>query len=67
MLIGAAIYPSHPLLPTSPVAFNLSQHQGLSQSVSCSYPVAQVLELQLQHYFTANVDFVVLNYFLLFC
>ena len=65
--IGAAIYASHPLLPPSPVAFNLSQHQGLSQSVSWSYLVAQVLELQLQPYFTANVDFVVLNYFLLFC
>ena len=27
--VGDAIPPSHPLLPTSPFAFNLSQHQGL--------------------------------------
>ena len=27
--ISDAIQPSHPLLPTSPVAFNFSQHQGL--------------------------------------
>ena len=29
--IGDAIQPSHPLLLSSPFAFNLSQHQGLSQ------------------------------------
>ena len=29
--IGDAIQPSHPLLPPSPPAFNLSQHQGLFQ------------------------------------
>ena len=29
--IGDAIQPSHPLLPSSPFAFNLSQHQGLFQ------------------------------------
>ena len=28
---GDAIQPSHPLLPPSPPAFNLSQHQGLFQ------------------------------------
>ena len=27
--VSDAISPSHPLLPSSPVAFNLSQHQGL--------------------------------------
>ena len=27
--VGDAIQPSHPLLPPSPPAFNLSQHQGL--------------------------------------
>ena len=31
--IGDAIQPSHPLLPSSPFAFNLSQHQGLLQWV----------------------------------
>ena len=29
--VGDAIQPSHPLLSPSPLAFNLSQHQGLSQ------------------------------------
>ena len=28
--VGDAIQPSHPLLSPSPLAFNLSQHQGLS-------------------------------------
>ena len=31
-----AIQPFHPLSPSSPSAFNLSQHQGLFQWVSCS-------------------------------
>ena len=43
-----AIQPSHPLSPPSPPAFNLSKHQSLFQWVGCSYPVAKVLELQLQ-------------------
>ena len=47
--ISDAIQPSYPLLPTSPSTFNLSQHQGLFQWVSCSHQVAEVLELQLQH------------------
>ena len=29
--IGDAIQPSHPLLPSSPSASNLSQHEGLFQ------------------------------------
>ena len=29
--VGDAIQPSHPLLSPSPLAFNLSQHQGLLQ------------------------------------
>ena len=33
----------------SPSAFNLSQHQGLSQGVSSSYQVAKVLEFQRQN------------------
>ena len=44
-----AIQPSHPLWSTCPPAFNLSQPQGLFQSVSSSHQVAKVLELQLQH------------------
>ena len=47
--VGDAIQPSHPLLSPSPLAFNLSQHQGLFQWVSSSHQVAKVLELQLQH------------------
>ena len=41
--IGDAIQPSHPLSSPSP-AFNLSQHQGLSQRVSSSHQLAKVLE-----------------------
>ena len=44
-----SIQPSHPLLSPSPLAFNLSQHQGLFQRVSSLQQVAKVLELQLQH------------------
>ena len=43
-----SVMPSHPLLSPSPPAFNLSQHQGLSQRVSSSHKVAKVLKLQLQ-------------------
>ena len=32
-----AIQPSHPLMPSSPFALNLSQHQGLFQWVGCSH------------------------------
>jgi len=44
-----AIQPSHPLLPPSPLASNLSKQQGLFQWVGFSHQVAKVLELQLQH------------------
>ena len=47
--VGDAIQPSHSLLPPSPPAFNLSQNQGLFQSVGSSLQVAKVLQLQLQH------------------
>ena len=43
------IQPSHPLPSLSPLAFNLSLHQGLFQSVDSSHQVAKVLELHLQH------------------
>ena len=39
-----AIQPSHPLSSPSPLAFNLSQHQGLFKWVSSSHQVAKVLE-----------------------
>ena len=44
-----AIQISHPLSSPSPLAFNLSQHQGLFKWVSSSHQVAKVLEFQLQH------------------
>ena len=47
--VGDAIQPSHPLLSPSPPAFNLSQYEGLFQSVSSSHQVAKVLRFQL-HY-----------------
>ena len=47
--VSDAIQPSHPLLSPSPLALNLSQHQGLFKWVSCSHQVAKVLEFQLQH------------------
>ena len=47
--VNNAIRPSYPLLPPSPPAFNLSQHQGLFQWVGSSYQVANVLALQFQH------------------
>ena len=43
--VDEAIQPSLPLLS----AFNLSQHQSLSQGVSSSHQVAKVFEFQLQH------------------
>ena len=46
--VSDAIQLSHPLLPPSPPAFNISQHQGLFQRVSSSHQVAKVLEFQLQ-------------------
>ena len=48
--VDDAIQPlSHLMLPPSPHALNLSQHQGLFQWVGTLYQVAKVLELQLQH------------------
>ena len=42
--ISDAIQPSHPLLLSSPFAFNISQHQCLFQRVSSSDKVVKVLE-----------------------
>ena len=36
-----------PLMPSSPSALNLFQHQGLFQCVVCSHQMAKILELQL--------------------
>ena len=54
--VSDAIQPSQPLLPLSPPAFNLSQHEGLSQWVSSSHQVAKVLELQLQISPSVNIQ-----------
>ena len=41
--VGDVIQPSHPLLPTSPPAFNLLQHQSLSKWVTSWHHMAKVL------------------------
>ena len=46
--IGDDVQPSHPLMPSSPSALNLSQHQGFYQWVVCSHQMPKILELQLQ-------------------
>ena len=48
--VGDAIQLSHPLLPPSPPALNLSQYQRLFQWVSSLHQVAKVLELQHQSF-----------------
>ena len=48
--VSDANQPSHPLPPSSPFAFNPSQHLGLLQWVPSSHQVAKVLELQHQSY-----------------
>ena len=46
--VSNAIQPSHPLSFPSPLALNLSQHQGLFKWLSSSHQETKVLELQLQ-------------------
>ena len=47
--VGDAIQPSHPLSSPSPLALNLSQHQGLFQRLSSLHQVAKVLKFSLSH------------------
>ena len=47
--ISDAIQPSHPLMPSSLPALNLSWYQGLFQWVGCSHQVTKILEFHLQH------------------
>ena len=47
--IGDASQASHSLVPSSPSALNLSQHQGIFQWVSCSHQMTKIPEFQLQH------------------
>ena len=46
--VSDAIQPPHSLSSPSPLAFNLSQHQGFFQSLGSLHQVAKVLELQHQ-------------------
>ena len=46
--VSDAIQPSHPMSSPSPLALNLSQHQGFFQWVGSLHQVAKVLELHLQ-------------------
>ena len=64
--VNDAIQSSHPLLATSRLALNLSQHEGLFQWVSSSHQMAKVLELQLQHQsfqWTCRTDFLSIDWF----
>ena len=55
---GDAIQPFHPLLPTFPLALNLSQYQGVFQWVCSLHQVDKVLELQHQSFqWIFRVDF----------
>ena len=58
--VNDAIQPSHPLLPSSPFAFNISQHQGLFQSMGWLFTsgqsigasaLASVLPMNIQAWF----------------
>ena len=49
MSIESVMPSNHPLSSPSPPAFDLSQHQGLFQSVSSLHQVAKVLEFQFLH------------------
>ena len=60
--VNDASQPSHPLQPTSPLALNLSQHQGLVQRIGSSHQVAKVLKLQLQHQWTSNEYSVLISF-----
>ena len=56
--VGDIIEPSHPLLPSSPLAFNLSQHSCLFQWAQSLHQVGKVLELQLQSFqWISRVEF----------
>ena len=50
MSIEWVMLSNHPIFccPPCPIAFNLSQHQGLFQLVDTSHQVAKILELQHQ-------------------
>ena len=54
----------HPQSPASPLALNLSQHQGLFQWVGSSHQAAKGLELQHQSFqWIITVDFLRIDWF----
>ena len=64
--VSDAIQTSHPLLPPSLPALNLSQHQGLFQWVGSLCQAAKVLKHQLQHQsfqWIFRTDFLRLDWF----
>jgi len=44
-----AVQLSHPLMPSSPSALDLSQHQGIFQCIICLHQMTKILKLQFQH------------------
>ena len=60
--VGGAIQPLHLLLPPSPPAFSLSQHQGLFQWVGSLCQVAKILELQYSGLISFRIDWLDLLY-----
>ena len=50
--ISEAVQSSHLLMPSSPSALNVSQHQGLFQWVLCSHQMTKILELQHKSFST---------------
>ena len=67
LLVGDAIQPPHPLLSLSPLAFNLSLHQGLFQWVSsCGQSIgvsdsASVLPMNIQDWFPLGLIVLILQ------
>ena len=55
--VGGAIQPSHPLLPSSPPALNLSQHQGLFQRVGSSHQVAKMFSISPSNEHSGLISF----------
>ena len=55
--VADTIQPSHPLSSSSPLAFNLSQHQGLFKWVSSLHQVAKVLEFSPSKEYSGLISF----------
>ena len=62
--VSDAIQPFHPLSSPSPLAFSLSQHQGLFKWAGSSHQVAIALELQHQSFqWIFRTDFLRIDWF----